>query len=175
MRCVDTDALQPCYETANPVPLVLHATNHGELKGTSYLVEAAEKLKQKGLHFELKLLGHTPHPEVLSWIKKCDIVADQFLIGAYARFAIEGMALGKPVMCYLREDLYDKNPIWRECPIINTNPDSIEMKLSELLSSRQFRAGIGHQGRVYVERYHSVEYVGSRLNSIIRKIVEHDK
>ena len=30
------------------------------------------------------------------------MIADQFLIGAYALFAIEGMALGKPVVCYLK-------------------------------------------------------------------------
>ena len=59
-------------------------------------------------------------------LEQADIIADQFIGGAYALFAIEGMALGKPVMCYLREELFPCHPEWAECPIVNTNPGNLQ-------------------------------------------------
>ena len=47
-------------------------------------------------------------------IRESDVVIDQILMGTYARLAIESMALGKPVICYLREDLFEFNPTTSE-------------------------------------------------------------
>ncbi len=47
------------------------------------------------------LVQGMPNDEARATYQRADMIADQFLIGAYALFAIEGMALGKPVLCHL--------------------------------------------------------------------------
>jgi glycosyltransferase involved in cell wall biosynthesis len=171
MRCIDTARYVPTSEPANTIPVIIHAPNHRLLKGTEYLITAVNELNTEGIQCTLKIMEKRPHDEILEELAKADIAADQFLVGAYARFAIEAMTFCKPVLCYLREDLFQYNPIWKECPIINVNPDSLKegMKRLVLMSSEQ-RADIGKKGRAYVEKYHSIPYVGERMDSIIREV-----
>ncbi|GAK00997.1 hypothetical protein JCM19055_4134 [Geomicrobium sp. JCM 19055] len=42
--------------------------------------------------------------------QKATVVIDQLRIGSYANLTMESMALGKPVICYVREDLVSKFP-----------------------------------------------------------------
>jgi len=174
MRCVSPEEFQPIYDTGNKTVKIIHAPNHRLLKGTAQLIRAVEELRQKGLDIELRVLEKTPHTQVMEAVQAADIVADQFILGTYARFAIEGMALGKPVMCYLRDDLFEKNPIWRDCPIVNTNPDNLVDNLEMLIRDKNLRAERGRQGRLYVERYHSTEYIGQRMQEIIAEIWNKD-
>ncbi|KYC54019.1 MAG: Glycosyl transferases group 1 [Candidatus Methanofastidiosum methylothiophilum] len=170
MRCIDTGSIKPVFDIDNDKIKILHATNHRELKGTNYLIESVNILEKEGIEIDLVILEGKPHSEVIVLIKKSDIIADQFIIGAYGRFAIEAMAYGKPVLCYLRENLFDKNPIWRECPIVNANPDDLKEKLKELIINKNKRIEIGKKSRYYVEKYHSVEYVVGKLESIISEL-----
>ena len=94
----------------NDCPLVIHAPTDPESKGTKFVLSAVEDLKAEGLKFSFKLISGMKHDEAMSWYKKADIVVDQLLIGWYGVLAIECMALGKPVMVYIREDLIDKFP-----------------------------------------------------------------
>lgn len=171
MRCIDTSQFVPAYKKANTIPVIIHAPNHRLLKGTEYLITAVNELNKEGIRCTLKIMEQRSHDEVFEEIIKADIVADQFLVGAYARFAIEAMTLGKPVLCYLREDLFQYNPIWDECPIINSNPDNLKENLGRLiLMSPKERADIGRKGRAYVEKYHSIQYVGERMDQIVKKV-----
>jgi len=169
LRCVDTSEMSPLYETGNKPLKIIHAPNHPLLKGTAYLQKAVGKLQAEGLPVILEVAEHMKYKELLEKIRQADIVADQFVIGAYSRFAIEGMAFGKPVLCYLRDNLFQYNPIWRESPIVNTQPEEIEENLRQLINDAVRRKELGKKGREYVEKYHSIEYVESRLEDIIEK------
>ena len=73
-------------------------------------------------------------------------------MGTYARLSIEAMALGKPVFCYLRKDLYKYNPIWNHCPIINVNPETLEKFLQEFIKkNKKDKQKIGKDGRKFIE------------------------
>ena len=82
--------------------VVLHAPNHREIKGTRFLIRACEELAAEGVPVELELLERVPNTKVHERMAYADIVADQFIIGWYAMFAIEAMSMGKPVLCYLQ-------------------------------------------------------------------------
>lgn len=171
LRCVDTEKLKPKYEVNNDVPVFVHAPNHRLVKGTDQIIAAIESLNKGGLHCELRIIENTSNAELLKIMSESDAVIDQILMGTYARLAIEAMALGKPVFCYLREDLYQFNPIWTECPIINANPDTIEACLERFLKSTQKkRLEIARKGREYVEKYYSLDYIGQHFHEIIQKI-----
>jgi hypothetical protein len=145
---------------------VVHATNHSKYKGTHFLIAAIEELKSEGYPVELILVEHMSNREAKSIYEQADVIADQFIGCAYALFAIEGMALGKPVMCYLRGDLFQYHPEWAECPIVNTSPDNIKEQLLMLINDSKLRQELGQKGVEYVRKYHSLEAVGSQLDEL---------
>lgn len=171
LRCIDTEFIQPNYDVENSVPVFIHAPNHRLVKGTDQIIGAIESLNKRGISCELKIIENTSNTKLLEIIRESDAVIDQLLLGTYARLAIEAMTLGKPVFCYLRDDLYKFNPIWKDCPIINVNPETIEYYLENFLkSNKKERKQLGIRGREYIEKYHSLEYIGKRFDQILRKI-----
>ncbi len=172
LRCIDDQTIKPHYGTNNKVPVFVHAPNHRLLKGTDKIIEVIDMLNREGVACELRIVENTSNSELLKIIADSDAVIDQLLLGTYARLAIEAMALGKPVFCFLRKDLYQFNPIWSDCPIINTDPDNLEERLRSFIGSSKIeQEEIGRLGRSYVERYHSLEYVGARFDQIIEDVL----
>ncbi|USO01288.1 MAG: glycosyltransferase [Alphaproteobacteria bacterium] len=151
---------------------IVHATNHSHFKGTKHLEKAVSILNNSGENINLNIIKNKNHDEVLKEILNADLVFDQILLGAYGRLAIEAMALGKPVMCYLREDFIKLYPQWNQCPIINVNIDNLKDKILEFTSlSVEKRQEIGDESKKYIEKFHSPEYVGEKLNSIIQEVI----
>jgi len=99
-----------------------------------------------------------------------DVIADQFLIGAYALLAIEGMALGKPVICYLNPRFEPFHPEWAECPIVSASPDTLLEELRRLVLDREQRRRLGARGPGYVRKYHALESVGAKMDEIYRAL-----
>jgi glycosyltransferase involved in cell wall biosynthesis len=80
-------------------PVVLHAPSSRRRKGTEHVLEAVE-----GLDVELDLVEGLRHDEARRHYERADIVVDQLNAGWYGVFALEAMALGKPVLSYLRSE-----------------------------------------------------------------------
>lgn len=150
---------------------VLHAPNHRNIKGTDFLIKAIEDLKEEGYLIELILIEKKSNQEVIKLINQVDLVADQFIIGWYAMFAIEAMAHSKPVIGYLRDDLIsfycNKDLIEKdEIPILNSNVGNIKQKLRWCLENKDELKNIGDQSYNFVKKHHSLEYIGSLFNKI---------
>jgi hypothetical protein len=167
-----THEWQPATAPDDGVLTVVHSPNHPHYKGTRYLVAAVEELQENGLPIELVLVQGVPNEEARAAYESADIIADQFLIGAYALFAIEGMALGKPVLCYLNERFAPYHPEWAECPILSTTPETIAPTLRRLASDQHLRRELGRRGPPYVEKYHSFRAVGQQFDGIYRRLWE---
>ena len=152
---------------------VLHAPNHRLIKGTSFLSTAIDSLKTDGLNIELVLLEGVRNEEVKTIMGECHIVAEQFLLGWHGLTAIEAMASGKPVLCYLREDirrLYTLFSFAGESPIVSAPPEQIADKLRWLYENPEVCEELGRNGRTYVEKYHSLEAIGGYFKGIIDQI-----
>lgn len=174
---IDVSEFDPAPERSDRDPespvVVFHAPNHRELKGTRFLIAACEELKAEGEPIELRLAERMPNAEVRRQIAQADIVADQFIVGWYAFFAIEAMATAKPVLCYLRPDLLELYTLFSfagECPLVNTPPLEIKKRLQELIHDVGRRRELGLAGRRYVEAHHSLEGVGAMLDGIYRSV-----
>lgn len=174
---IDTAEITPTSEPDERDPsrpvVVFHAPNHRELKGTRFLIAACEELKAEGEPIELRLAEQVPNTEVRRRLAEADIVADQFIVGWYAFFAIEAMASAKPVLCYLRPDLLELYTLFSfagECPLVNTPPLEIKERLRELIHDAERRRRLGVAGRRYVEDHHSLEAVGAWLDEIYRSL-----
>jgi len=166
---VDLDAdrgrrYQPRFPDADPDrPLrIVHASNHRHFKGTDYLVAAVERLRADALPVELTLVERTPNIDALEIYRAADVIFDQCLIGFHGFLAHEAMALGKPVMAFIRKPrLYLLHP--DECPILNAPPDRIEPVIRDLLADRSQLRALGERGRRYIERYHTPSAFARRL------------
>jgi glycosyltransferase involved in cell wall biosynthesis len=165
-----TESWQPVAAPNDGALTVVHSPNHPEYKGTRYLVEAVERLQREGMAVELVLVQGMPNDEARAAYERAHVIADQFLIGAYALFAIEGMALGKPVLCFLNERFAPSHPEWSECPIVSTTPETIAANLRRLADDPGLREDIGRRGPPYVEKYHSLRAVGAQFDGIYRSL-----
>lgn len=166
----DERAWQPVEAPDDGVVRVVHAPNHPHYKGTRYLQDAVRALRDDGLSVELVLVEGKPNEDARREYERADVVADQFLLGAYALFAIEGMALGKPVLCYLNPRFARYHPEWAEAPIVNADPDTLADELRRLVTDAALRRELGARGPGYVQRVHSLEAVGERLDELYRAI-----
>jgi len=157
----------PAPEPADPAsPLqILHAPNHRHIKGTQHLIEAVEALKQEGVAVDLEILEGVPNDEIRRAIARADIVVDQLIIGWYAMFAIEAMAMGKPLLCYLRPDLkrfYEGAGLVEpdEIPIVECSTVTVKETIRRLALHRETLPEIGRRCRRYVVKHHSLDHVG---------------
>jgi len=165
---IDTKEWQPVYKTNNKKVVILHATNQPKYKGTRFLIKTIEKLKKEKYPIEFIFIQKMLNKEAKKMYEHADIVAEQFLGGSHGYTAIEAMALGKPVMSYLRKKEYLPN--WNECPIVNTNPENLYENLVMLIKDKSLREELGRKGRKYVEEVYSLEKVGERFDKIYKEI-----
>lgn len=140
---------------------IAHAPSNQSMKGTKYLLQAIEAMQKKGLPVELDIMEGKSYLETIRICAMADIVVDQLLIGAYGQFSVEMMALGKPVVCYIREDLLEHYP--PGLPIISATPENIGTVLNELIENREEWHKRGSQGADYVKHNHDSIMIAQRL------------
>lgn len=147
-------------------PRVLHAPTHRGIKGTRHLLEAVRRLRAEGLELELLLVEGLSHAEARRLYERADLVVDQLLLGWYGGLAVEAMALGKPVVCYLREDDLGALPagMRHDLPLIQASPATLPGVLREWLTAPAVRlAERGRAGRSFVERWHDPLRIAGEL------------
>lgn len=151
---------------------ILHAPTSQDIKGTRYVFEAVEALKRTHPEVELLLVENVPHAEVKDFYRRADLVIDQLLVGWYGALAVEAMALGKPVVCFVREsDLgFIPSAMRDEMPICNATPATLRAVLEALISDRQELHEIGRRGRRYVERWHDPVRVAAQTKAAYERI-----
>jgi glycosyltransferase involved in cell wall biosynthesis len=159
---IDIDMVQNVVGIVGSGPLrVAHAPNHTHFKGTRYLRQAVAHLRARGFGIELITISGVSNTAVLQIFSEVDLVADQFIGGAYGYTALEAMACGKPVLTYVRDASLVEAA--EECPFLITQPETIEAVLEWCLTHRECLPAIGAQGRMYVERWHSLPAVAGRF------------
>jgi len=148
---------------------IVHAPNHSMFKGSRYLGEAVESLRQEGEPVELVLVQGKSNLEALEIYRSADVIFDQCLMGNIGYFALEGMALGKPVMCFVRHpERYLLHP--EECPVINTHLNTLKDDIRRLIRERGLLVQVGKRGRQYVERYFSISAFAERLQKTYQRL-----
>lgn len=171
---VDTDALIP-DSTAMTAPSegplrVGHFPNHGFFKGSRFLIAAIEDLQAEGHAIELVQFSGLPREQILKSMQTVDVVVDQLISGSFGLTAIEAMALGRPVICRLRDGIALASR--QECPIIEADPSNIKTILLNIIQDRSLLDGLGDRGRYYAGRYHSIESLACRLSELYSENID---
>ncbi|MCH1626279.1 glycosyltransferase family 4 protein [Ferdinandcohnia quinoae] len=167
---IDLSQFEPHYPFIQKErPLILHAPTNPDFKGTTYIEETIEKLKED-YQFDYQRIEKMNHDEVIKLYKDADIIIDQVLCGSYGLLSVESMALGKPVITYIRPDLISAFP--NDLPIVNANPDNLYEQTRSLLNNPQLRRKLGEKGRQYVEKVHAHDVVVEQLLTIYSNLGE---
>jgi glycosyltransferase involved in cell wall biosynthesis len=148
-------------------PLVVHAPSNRARKGTAHVIEACAQLP-----VELEIVEGLRHDEARERYARADIVVDQLNAGWHGVFALEAMALAKPVVSHLKPDVVERSAesFGARVPIVQATADTLVDALRPLVEDVELRRRLGAQGRAYVEQVHDIDRVADRLLAIYRSI-----
>jgi glycosyltransferase involved in cell wall biosynthesis len=158
------------YEAVEPSggrPVIVHAPSSRRRKGTEHVLAACV-----GLDAELDLVEGVHHDEARERYRRADIVVDQLNAGWYGVFAIEAMALGKPVLTFLHDEAVARSEaaFAVQVPIVNVAKETLRDRLAELVADPERRRRIGVESRAYVERVHDIERIAERLLELYARL-----
>jgi glycosyltransferase involved in cell wall biosynthesis len=146
------------------VPVVVHAPSRRGVKGTEYVISAVDRLRARGIACELRVIEGLTHAEAMRQYRDADIVVDQLRLGWYGVLTVEAMALGKPVVCYIRPDLWHAKQ--DALPLANADPNTVEKVLERLIDDKAERRKLGLLGYDYSQRTHKASEVAKRLENL---------
>lgn len=134
--------------------VIVHAPSDRGIKGTERVIESIEGLRAEGLPVRLDLVEGVPHDEAMARFARADLAVDQLNLGWYGGFAVELMAMGRPVVCRISEREPADNPFGEDLPIVRSDAAALPEVLRGLIADRELRLRIGEQSRRFVEREH---------------------
>lgn len=186
---IDTDLWMPARRSVSQsdgktgVVKIAHAPNHRGFKGTEFVVNAVNALRDEGLNVELMLLEGLKNEVVRETLcNNADILVEQLNATGHGLNAIEGMAAGLVVVANLEDEAYTR-PMRRwsflqECPIVSASPENIVDVLRVLVTRPDLRNCLGVASRAYAKKYHGldsavylfrnvIEFVSGRQDSLL--------
>ena len=131
--------------------MVVHAPSDRRVKGTHYVLEAVDRLQRSGIAVELRLVEGLTRDAAVPLYADGDVFVDQLIAGWYGGAAVEAMALGRPVIAFIREDDLSLIPeaMRDELPVVNATPETIDGSLRKLVeaTAEERRRREGGRGR----------------------------
>jgi glycosyltransferase involved in cell wall biosynthesis len=164
---VDLALIEPAPPSDRPRPLIVHAPSSRRRKGTDAVIAACE-----GLDADLDLVEGLHHEAAFERYRAADIVVDQLNAGWYGLFAIEALALGKPVVTFLHEDAVRRTEqaFDTRVPIVSATAETLRERLTPLVASPAERRRVGVASRAYAEHVHDLERVTDRLLDLYARL-----
>jgi glycosyltransferase involved in cell wall biosynthesis len=157
---IDVHAIEPAPPSDRERPVVLHAPSSRARKGTEHVVAACEELD-----VELEIVEGLDHREAFERYRRADVIVDQLNAGWYGVFAIEALALGKPVVTFLHDEAVRRTEeaFGVEVPIVSATKGTLADALRPLVASADERQRVGRASRAYAEEVHDLERMTDRL------------
>lgn len=162
-------------ERESPTSLIiLHSYVMGDrnwmgrnIKGSLAVGDAVERLRSEGYDVQLVNPTNVQSSEMRFLQSQADVVVDQLIYGIWGSTSLESLALGRPVVCYLRPEwqifLADLFPECKEMPIVSADTSSILDVLRNLVADSSLRDDLGKKGRRFAEQFLDVKKNCSEL------------
>ena len=134
--------------------------------------ESKALLAELGLEKRVMWVKPMNSANMARYIDACDLLADQFFLGAFGSTMPRALALGKPAMIYLDEDIH------RWCfpempPIINTRTsEQVFEGLKHAYEDQEWFHQLGEQGKKWYQTYHSNVIIRDRLIEFYNDILD---
>ena len=164
---IDVHAIAPAPPSDRKRPIVLHAPSSRRRKGTEHVVAACRELD-----VELEIVEGLDHREAFERYRRADVIVDQLNAGWYGVFAIEAMALGKPVVTFLHEQAVRRTEeaFGVPVPIVGATKETLAEVLRPLTESAWERRRVGAASRAYAEEVHGLERMTDRLLALYAEL-----
>lgn len=153
---------------------VVHAPTNRETKGSAEVLAALDEVNRRtGGAVNLTLVEGLPHHQALAVYEKADLVIDQVKIGWYGGLAVEVMAMGKPVACYVNpQDAEKALPGMakeiREAMILVT-PETLADTLEAVLDDRAALRQKARAAAEFARKWHHPRFVASLTKAAYEK------
>jgi glycosyltransferase involved in cell wall biosynthesis len=145
------------------VPTVLHLPSSSVLKGSSYADDALFRLDEAGVIRYLRPDSAVRADEMQTLVEDADIVVDGLVIGAYGVTTCQALAAGRLVIGNTSE----LGGLRNECPVVHSDPDTVEAAVRSLLDRRDEWAAIAERGRSFARRYHDGSFTAHQLGDFL--------
>jgi glycosyltransferase involved in cell wall biosynthesis len=164
---IDLRDFEPAAPSDRARPLVVHAPSSRGRKGTEHVIAACEQLP-----VDLEIVEGLHHDEARERYRAADIVVDQLNAGWYGLFAIEAMALAKPVLTFLHDEAVARTEeaFGVRVPIVSVTRETLADRLAALVESPELRAETGAASRTYVEAVHDLDVVAQCLIDLYARL-----
>jgi glycosyltransferase involved in cell wall biosynthesis len=112
------------------------------------------------------------HDEAFELYREADIVVDQLNAGWYGVFAIECLALGKPVVTFLHDEAVRRTEeaYGVEVPLVSASAETLRAQLRPLVEDAALRHRVGAASRAYAERLHDIDSIAGELIGLYERI-----
>jgi glycosyltransferase involved in cell wall biosynthesis len=144
--------------------------NGKNIKGSPSVWRAVERLQTEGYPVEYYYVQDVESKDMRYYQVQADIIVDQLIYGWWGSTGIEGMALGKPVVCYLRrewkEHFFQVFPEYRGLPIVEASTDDIYEVLKRLVIDEGYRKRRGEEAREFAERHFDLKRNSAELEKL---------
>jgi hypothetical protein len=165
---VEVATIEPAIPSAEKKrPLIIHAPSSRRRKGSEHVVAAVD-----GLDADFRLVEGLTHDEAFELYREADIVVDQLNAGWYGVFAIECLALGKPVVTFLHDEAVRRTQeaYGVEVPVVSATAETLREQLRPLVADAALRHRIGTASRAYAERLHDIDAIAGELVALYERI-----
>lgn len=141
------------------IPKVIHAPSRPGVKGTDVIEQVVQKLKAEGIQFEFHSIRQMNHDQLLQELSDADVLIDGLIVHGPGWLGFEAMASG----CVTATRYFEDSPECFRPPVVSIDSSNIESRLRTLLTDRDLRVRLAHEGRRYVEEHNDVRIVVDQL------------
>lgn len=180
---VDVDGPAPQH-TQRPHPVFFfspsldrHAyVDRWETKGKPQVVAVLNEVKYKGL-LDYRIIENLPFDECMRLRLDSDVVIDDLVTGGFHTTALEGLAAGKPTLCYVdhRTQLVLAELTGStDLPLINVRYSEAAQVMEELAQDPELRADIGAFSRAWMVEFYSERKMIAHYDAAYRALLAGD-
>jgi hypothetical protein len=151
-----------------------HAPTHRITKGTDQIIEAVNRLRVTGYKVRLELIEGLEKADALKKYHDIDLFVDQIVGGWYGVVSLEVMALGKPIICFVKgKGLRFVPPqMLQDLPIINADEITLEEKILEVMKMDSVQRGnLAERGIDFLLKWHDPRKIAERVVADYRQVL----
>jgi len=165
-RAVLDSGIHDPFSEHRPIPVIGCYRSGVDQYGESCVEGAVKQLTNDGIKCKLRYIDGEDRAKVEREIRVVDIFIGQLNIGDYGEMEVEAFSLGKPVICFIRDDFayyYGES-----LPIANANPDTVGEVLRDLMDSPRKRIEMGEAARKFFKENHEAGVVAKEVLNLYK-------
>jgi glycosyltransferase involved in cell wall biosynthesis len=164
---IELESIIPLNQKQTRITKIAHYPYYQNYDSNDYYTTVLSEIGNEKKS-EVVRISNLSHIKTLETISSCDIVIGKILpdVGWFGKFELEGMALGKPVITYVSDELYEKY----KPSVYRTTENTFKRDLEGLIEDIAERDRLCKEGQAYIKKYHSMEVIFKALNEYYRKI-----